>query len=151
MRLRILIMMTMAAVAGFGAQAKKAEPAKKTVAASTAEAAKTPGGLPKDAVEVEPGLYRHADGKGQVWMYRRTPFGFSRYQPEKELKDADIEEAQYLTAIDKGESVQFERKTPFGVNKWTRRKAELAGAERLAYEKAVQGKAATAAAKPSQE
>ena len=53
--------------------------------------------------------------------------------------------------VDKGDSVQFERKTPFGVNKWTRRKAELSGAERLAYEKAVQGKAATATAKPAQE
>jgi hypothetical protein len=151
MKLQILIMMAMLALPGFGAEAKKAEPAKKAAAASKQDAVKPPAGLPKSAVEVEPGLFRHIDDKGQVWMYRRTPFGFSRYQPEREVKDVDLEESQYLTAIDKGDSVQFERKTPFGVNKWTRRKAELSGAERLAYEKAVQGKAATATTKPAQE
>jgi len=151
MKLQILMLAAMLALSGLFAQEKKAEPAKKAGAAAKQEAPKLPAGLPKGAVEVETGLYRHIDNKGQVWMYRRTPFGFSRYQPEREVKDVDLEEAQYLTAIDKGDSVQFERKTPFGVNKWTRRKAELSGAERIAFEKAAQGKAATSAAKPSQE
>jgi len=151
MKLKIAIMMALLALPSFGWQEKKAEPVKKTAAASRREAPKLPAGLPKGAVEVETGLYRHIDGKGQVWMYRRTPFGFSRYQPDREVKDADLEEAQYLTATDKGDSVQFQRKTPFGVSKWTRRKAELSGAERIAYEKATPGKAATEAAKASQE
>lgn len=151
MKLQILMLMVMLALPGLFAQPKKTEPAKKAAPAAKQEASKLPPGLPKAAVEVEPGLYRHIDDKGQVWMYRRTPFGFSRYQPEREVKDVDLEEAQYLTAIDKGDSVQFERKTPFGVNKWTRRKSELSGAERIAYEKAAQGKAAASAAKPSQE
>lgn len=84
-------------------------------------------------------------------MYRRTPFGYSRYQPQKDLIDADKEESQYLAATDNGDTVLFERKTPFGVNKWTRKKTELSGAERLALDRAKQGGASRPAAKASQE
>lgn len=115
--------------------------------------------LPKTAVEVEPNLWRFTDDKGQVWMYRKTPFGFSKYRQDQVASthtgtlDPDVEESRHLTAVEEGDTVRFERKTPFGVNKWTRKKDNLSTAERMALDRA-QGKSSapsTAAAKPAQE
>ncbi|MCC6591393.1 MAG: hypothetical protein IT168_32205 [Bryobacterales bacterium] len=131
-------------------QAKATAPAPAAVPAKLTSPDGNPQ-LPKGAVEVEPGLFKHSAANGEVWMYRRTPFGYSRYQPQKDLIDADKEESQYLVATDNGDSVLFERKTPFGVNKWSRKKSELSGAERLALERVKQGGANRPAAKAGQE
>lgn len=174
MKLPILWMAIILAVPALAAESpKKPAPAKKAAsstaqtkaqpkaqAKATAPATPAPAKpnspdgnpqLPKGAVEVEPGLFKHTAGNGEVWMYRRTPFGYSRYQPQKDLIDADKEESQYLVATDNGDTVLFERKTPFGVNKWTRKKTELSGAERLALDRVKQGGTTRPAAKASQE
>ena len=36
--------------------------------------------IPKNAVESEPGTYRHTDAAGKKWIYRKTPFGVSRME-----------------------------------------------------------------------
>jgi len=113
-----------------------------------AQAAKRPApviALPKDAVEVEPGTWRHqADGK--TWIYRKTPFGLSRFE-EKAAK-AEKEESKAapgsdvsagMRAFDDGEYVRFERPGPFGVYKWRRKKTELDAGEKQAWSRAQAG------------
>ena len=48
-----------------------AKPAKKTAPARM--------DVPKDAVETSPGFYRWTDKDGKAWMYRRSPFGVTRF------------------------------------------------------------------------
>ncbi|MEZ5354532.1 MAG: hypothetical protein R2762_18020 [Bryobacteraceae bacterium] len=109
-------------------------------AARTAPRANVPLTIPKAAVEIEPGLWEHKDAKGKTWHYTRTPFGVRRFEPES-IPDDSANEAAFLTAIDKGgDTVEFERKTPFGKAKWTRKRDELNDAEKLAVERARSGR-----------
>jgi hypothetical protein len=111
------------------------------------EAGKTPAprpaNVPKEAREIEPGMWEHKDAKGETWLYRRTPFGVAKYKPDETAGSSADDEASRLQAFDEGENVRFERKTPFGVSKWTRRKSELAGAELAAWKRASESKDST--------
>jgi hypothetical protein len=109
-----------------------------TTKSKSAPAAKPAVGLtiPKDAVEVEPGLWSAKDAKGKVWHYRRTPFGVRKFEPETR-PDTTAEQAEFVTAFDEGgEVIRFERKTPFGKATWRRRKSELDAVELLAWKRA---------------
>jgi hypothetical protein len=131
MKKLIVIAISLAALAA-------AETAKgKAPAKAAAKAKALPAGLPKDAVSTEPGLWKHTDAKGQVWMYRQTPFGFSRYKPEDVAPVEDISEAALLQAVEDGDSVKFEKKTPFGTARWTKKKSELNGPETIAWKRAA--------------
>src|SRR5277367_439700 len=77
--------------------------------------------VPKEAEEVGANLYRSTDAQGKHWMYRKTPFGVSKW----EEKPGDVGQPQSasppsagLSMTDMGDSVQFERITPFGPQKW---------------------------------
>ena len=128
------------------AQDKKAEPARKAAPASG------PVTIPKDAVEIEPGLFQAKDGAGKVWHYTRTPFGVRRFEPEH-LKDTTAEEAARITVTgEENGVVRFVRKTPFGTAGWSRKKDKLNAAEKMALERTGARKeegGATATAKPS--
>ena len=98
---------------------------------------------PKGSVPVEPGLWRYKDDKGKVWMYRRTPFGLAKFAPEAgDMAKADKAESDFIKAEDGGDVVKFERKTPFGTSRWTRKKSQLQGAELEAWKKASQPRTA---------
>lgn len=96
--------------------------------------------IPAGAKEIEPGIWSHPDDKGKVWLYRRTPFGIAKYEPEPEEETAPGID---LVAIDEGEMVRFERRTPFGVSRWQKKKSELTVDELAAY------KRVSSASKPS--
>jgi hypothetical protein len=104
-------------------------------------AAKTP--IPEDAVEVEPGLYRAVDKDGQTWFYRRTPFGVSKYKAEESSPAAPFPDSD-LKVSDLGETVRFERKTPFGTRTWTKKKTELDKEESAALKERTAQTAKTA-------
>jgi hypothetical protein len=89
--------------------------------------------IPKEAKEIEPGIWSHPDETGKVWLYRRTPFGIARYEPEpvEETNAAGLD----LVAIDEGDRVSFERRTPFGVSRWKKKKSELSGDELAAFQR----------------
>jgi hypothetical protein len=107
-----------------------------------------PADPPKGAVQVEPGLWRHKDDKGKVWMYRRTPFGLAKFAPEAgDMAKSDKAEAEFITAVDGGDVVKFERKTPFGTSQWTRKKTQLQGAELEAWKRVSQPRRAEAKGK----
>ncbi|MCL6506698.1 MAG: hypothetical protein K6T59_06710 [Bryobacteraceae bacterium] len=89
--------------------------------------------LPAGARETAPGEWRYTDARGKTWTYRRTPFGFVRSDAKEE--DTAVEAPADLKAFEQGDEIRFERPTPFGVVRWTRKKAELNDVERAAWER----------------
>jgi len=114
-----------------GTQTPAKPPAKKIV----------PLTVPKDAVETEPGFYRWSDKDGKVWTYRRTPFGVVRWPADaisvsEKSTGGAAEVPSALAGVrvsDAGESVRFERDTPFGKKVWTRKKSELNADEKALW------------------
>jgi hypothetical protein len=101
----------------------------KTVAAKTAATEDRPAGVPRDAQEIQPFLYRYTDAQGKKWLYRQTPFGLSKWE-DKPVDAAAAaaraaENSVPVKVVDLGESYRFEKETPFGPTYWVRRKAEL--------------------------
>jgi len=105
---------------------------RKSLAAAQTNTHKSVVSVPPDAVQVEPNLYRHTDAQGKTWLYRRTPFGVSRWEDSPSSKTSPSPAAKEdapVTATDLGDKVQFERKTPFGSTKWTQKKTEPTAGE----------------------
>lgn len=136
-----MLMLMLAAAAALGAETPKAGAAKKPPAAKAAPKAPTAAEprapkavtVPEGAVEIERGTWRHVDSEGKAWRYRRTPFGLVKFAEEDAMPDA--EPVADLAAVDKGDTVEFQRRTPFGVSKWTRKKDELDANEKAALER----------------
>ena len=97
------------------------------------QAPQLPASIPAGATQVDANLYRYIDAKGKVWMYRQTPFGFSKWE-EKADPQPIIEDKNPTRVKDLGDSFQFERNTPFGVSKWMRLKSELTKDEKALVE-----------------
>jgi hypothetical protein len=79
--------------------------------------------IPKGATQIEPNLYRYVDEQGRTWLYRRLPFGVSKY--EDKPQQPALAEQPALVVRDLGDSVEFQRQTPFGTAKWVTKKTEL--------------------------
>ena len=122
--------------------------------ATPAKPAPGPAAIPKDAVEVEPGLFETKDAAGKVWHYTHTPFGVSRFEP-RHHEDTTAADAAGITVIGEDAGVvRFERKTPFGFARWTGKRDRLTAAEKMALERTASRKdglnaTATAPAKPA--
>ena len=124
--MKILTFILMAATALLAAEKSSSKaPADKP----QASAAATPASVPAGAVQVEPNVYRFTDPQGKVWLYRKTPFGVSRWE-DKPVPQPVIEEKNPTLVKDLGDTVQFERQTPFGVSKWVRKKSDLSEDEK---------------------
>lgn len=94
--------------------------------------------IPKEAKQIEPYTWRYTDRQGQTWIYRKTPFGVVRYpEPASEAKPAEII-PEGMTAVEEGDSIRFERPSPFGQHRWTRKKTELTDLERKVWERESQ-------------
>jgi hypothetical protein len=126
--------------------------------------AELPAGVPKGATEAGQGRYRFIDKDKKVWIYRMTPFGVQRFPEETAKADsarpadgaADQMKAREAepprtetpfgtskasaagmpatTATEAGDSIRFERPSPFGVYRWTKKKSELTADERKLWE-----------------
>ncbi len=133
---------------GQAAPAKKASPAApKAASKSTAKSSKVsdaskPTAIPADAVADSTGDYHHTDAQGKKWIYRKTPFGVSRLEDtaENAAPRADATSGGGITAFDEGDKVRFERKGPFGVWKWEKKKTELDEAEKAAWQNSLAGR-----------
>lgn len=101
--------------------------------------------IPKDAVETMPGVYSWTDKDGKAWMYRRTPFGVSRWPAEPMYTKQDAADEQ-TTAKAEGDSIRFERSTPFGKRTWVRKKSEMNDTEKAIWENQQKNSAASRAA-----
>lgn len=151
-RISVLTLALVAAAAAQQAkQAPKQAPAKQAAAKKQAAKPAEAITIPKDAVEVEPGTFAAKDAKGKMWHYRRTPFAVVRFEPQIEKNDSR-ELAEQITAFDDGgETIRFERKTPFGKAEWKRKKSELSESESLAWKRAAANRGSSAATKPAQD
>jgi curli biogenesis system outer membrane secretion channel CsgG len=123
-----LLLIAALSLAPVGAQtAKQATPAS---AAKPAAANQLPAGAEK----VSEGVYRHKDSAGKAWIYTRTPFGFAKGE-EGAAPAAPVPSAIEFRVVEvKGDTVRFERDSPFGKSVWTRRIADLDEKEKAAYE-----------------
>jgi len=99
-----------------------------------APAAKDRLAVPKDAVQTSPGHYRWTDKNGKVWIYRLSPFGVSRYEAGSGYDKQDAEKEE-ITAVEQGDSIRFERTSPFGKRSWVRKKSELTADEKALWER----------------
>lgn len=147
MNVRILILAMVVAAGLAAAESGKSAARGKATAAKTA----TPPGPPKTAVETAPGVFRDVDAKGKVWIYRRTPFGWMKAE-EKDVPPPAANSAApapATRAVEDGDSVRFERNTPFGVQRWTRKKTELTEEEKRIFESASRTGSAAPSAKPA--
>lgn len=110
--------------------------------------------IPDDAKEIRPGLWRSVDKSGQVWVYWNSPFGVVR-APEKpgdeikpdtpksgaavstdERKLTGLVTIDNITVEEDGDTIRFERRLPFGPQKWSRKKTELNDEERRIWKQA---------------
>jgi hypothetical protein len=111
--------------------------------------------IPKDAVANPDGLrYSYTDKQGKQWMYTKTPFGIIKAPLAEAPQDSSTTKTPFgisrapatatpateapaakrqdvtTKAIDKGDTVRFERPSPFGPVSWEKKKSELTDAER---------------------
>ena len=109
--------------------------------------------VPKGATQIEPGVHRHTDSAGKTHIYRKTPFGIvkSLEAPPKETEKAETSKAtqtptpfgpvkvtprtDYLKVKESGDTVEFERASPFGSYKWKKNKNDLTPAEQEAWDR----------------
>jgi hypothetical protein len=124
-RFAIIVVSTFAALA----------PAAQKKAAPKANPAPPAVTIPKDAVPNSDGVsYAWTDKQGKKWTYTKTPFGIMK-APVNDTPAAAAPAALSGTkAIDKGETVRFERAGPFGVTSWEKTKTDLNDDERRLLE-----------------
>lgn len=124
----------------FGAVAVAAEAGKKGTPNNAAAAASpsVPPGPPKSAVEIAPRTYRHVDAQGKAWLYYQTPFGWMKAEqkPGQQTAARSTAPVPETRVVDDGASVRFERNTPFGPQRWTRKKSEMTEEEKQILERA---------------
>jgi len=122
---------------------------------SAKAAVKDPAALPtvpEGAKQVGPYLFRYTDPQGKNWMYRQTPFGVSKWEDKPDEQKLSIPDPVQTTVKDLGDSVQFERPTPFGPARWIRKKSELSDEEKalVAKQSSTVESKATPSAKTSE-
>ena len=152
------------------AAVSKSAPVKDAATPSKAASPKAAGsqasGVPAGATQVSPYEWRYTDPKGKSWIYRQTPFGYSKYpdgpdsstpaspapgQPQAretpfgkvqmpaEAQAVKPEQPQPTAVRDLGDSLEFQRPTPFGQGKWVVKKTQLNAEEKRLWEESKAG------------
>ena len=112
------------------APSKKPEQAAKATPAQKAKPQVQATTIPAGAVEVEPYLFRYQDASGKTWMYRQPPFGLSKWEETSTPAPEPVAKTEPVVVTDLGDSVRFERNTPFVKGTWVRKKTELTDEEK---------------------
>jgi glucose/arabinose dehydrogenase len=104
---------------------------------SKSAAAKKPTGpvaqtltLPPDAVQNPDGTYSYTDKEGKKWIYSKTPFGIMRSQDGGNGAAPTAPGQSWTKVTDHGDTVTFERETPFGPMRMEKKKSDLTDEER---------------------
>jgi hypothetical protein len=119
-----------------GASVSPAQTTSKTGKASSKPAATSQVvTIPKDAVkDPDANLWRYTDKDGKKWTYTTSPFGVIKTAVDDSTNKPVAPPPVKPKAIDKGDSVAFERPTPFGPMKWEKKKTDLTEEERQLFE-----------------
>ena len=93
--------------------------------------------IPKDATANSDGTYSYTDKAGKKWIFSKTPFGISKVQDMTGTAPMmpAAPPGQFMKAFDNGDTVKFERQSPFGTTKWEKKKSELTDEERAVVER----------------
>jgi hypothetical protein len=132
--MKTFVLLVMLAAAGFGqSNGSQKAPAK------TPAKAEQPKEVPKGAEKLSDHEWRYVDKAGKAWIYRRTPFSVAKFPEELAASEkATARDAGAPMQVrEVGDSVEFTRKTPFGVNTWVKKKSELTDIEKSAWESAT--------------
>jgi hypothetical protein len=86
-----------------------------------------------ESKEQAPAEKRVTGPDGKVYILRQTPFGVAKIEEKAEEKAE--EPPDNMRAFEDGDSIRFERPTPFGVARWVRKKSELNDMEKAAWER----------------
>jgi hypothetical protein len=117
------------------AKQQKSKPAATPESQKPSAATVKPVEIPAGAVEFEPGSYRAKDAAGKTWIYRKTPFGVARVEDKPDAKrPKPPSEEQYIKVTEAGDTLKFERPSPFGIYQWEKKKSEITDTERAAWE-----------------
>lgn len=143
-----------------GAKAGAAKTAKAQTA-KTATAVRQVGNdsiIPAGASKLDEHTWMAVDASGTKWFYRKGPFGVTKTDKDvtavsaaAQARDAQrnpfsggksgppseaAARSSQINAkvVDLGDAYSFERATPFGLSKWTRKKADLTDADRALIE-----------------
>ena len=118
--------------------------------------------IPKGATEIEPGVFKHKDASGKAFIYRKTPFGVTKSvegaaadkpaeapAPKEPAASASPQATPFgdlkkqthaqIKVVEKGDTLEFERTSPFGGVRWTNKKDQLTAEEREAWERTRSG------------
>ncbi len=144
---KLLVILTFAGLA----LATPADTKKKTAPAKTAPASPFLT-IPKGAVQDADGNYAFTDKQGKKWLYRQTPFGVVR-KPDAGESPAAAKASEFsgqsVKVTDAGDTVKFERQSPFGPAKWEKKKSDLTDDEKaLLQQQSPQPQPAPPAAQP---
>jgi hypothetical protein len=95
--------------------------------------------IPADAKKTSDNTYEKTDEKGRTWIYAQTPFGITKYEKAATSeKPVPASATAAYTAVEDGDSIRFERPSPFGKFIWSRKKTELTDEERAVWERQKQ-------------
>jgi hypothetical protein len=121
---------------GLFAAPQSAKTSGKSSNSSAATQEKPLTAIPADAESIDVNTYRWTDGKGKKWILIQTPFGISKHadtgEPMRD-KHAEFDDMADVRVVEDGDSLKFERSTPFGPQRWTKKKTNLTDAEKAAW------------------
>jgi hypothetical protein len=86
--------------------------------------------IPANAVKVDEQHYRAKDKNGLDWIYTKTPFGINKSRADQAESATPARAEKGVRASVTGDQAFFERRTPFGVNAWTKKLSELSPEEK---------------------
>ena len=130
---------------GAGSESRSRSAARSASRHSTASSAK-----PATQSQPEPGTAAAATAgekkDDRTYTQNKTPFGTTRYENKPEPPVVEGAPSD-IRAFQDGETVRFEKKTPFGYSRWSKKMSELDESERAILDRESLGKSGTPKAK----
>ena len=126
--MRVWIVFPIAAMMLAAESAPAAKPAAKPKAAPAAAAKVTK--IPDGAAQLDATSYRYTAPDGKAKLYVKTPFGIMTADEQTAPAAASVPASEGVKATVDGDTVHFERPSPFGTFRWQRKISDLNEEER---------------------
>jgi len=148
---RTVVVLLAVALAAHAENPQKSDQKKSAQSSPAAGRSDNSAIIPANAKQIDAHTWMATDQSGKKWFYRQTPFGVVKTDrdPDSET-DSEQKRSPFDGAnpaprsaaaekslkpppakvVDLGDSYSFERKTPFGPSRWTKKKSELTDEEK---------------------